>query len=268
MPQGRVDALVALRGEARAQEVEGVGRGGGGGAGGGAGEEGLGGAGEGVGGGGEVLQEEGGLSVGGEVDGVVEDVEELGGDVAFPEGGEAFLVEDGAEGAEGAEVGGAAAVGGAGGKGVGEGVGLELEADLDYVEGGDDEAGGGRVLVVVLRRRVWPRDGDVPGDEAGRGARCHDLEPRALILEGLGFGRHSHTRGLGRWMAGVWVARAVTRPGKAGVTERMRVQMVARSVGDGEGGGGQVARSRGGESRYPERNGCRFSQYFACVCCN
>lgn len=28
----------------------------------------------------------------------------------------------------------------------------------------------------------------------------------------------------------------MTRPGKAGVTERMRVQMVARSVGDEEGG--------------------------------
>lgn len=205
MPQGGVDALVALRGEARAQEVEGVGRGGGGGAGAGAGEEGLGGAGEGVGWGGEALQEEGGLSVGGEVDGVVEDVEELGGDVAFPEGGETFLVEDGAEGAEGAGVDGLAVGVVAGGEGVGEGVGLELEADLDYVEGGDDEAGGGRVLVVVLRRRVCPRDGDgdIPGDKAGRGARSHDLEPRALILEGLGFGRHSHPRGVGAWMVGV-----------------------------------------------------------------
>lgn len=144
MPQRRVDALVALRGEARAEEVEGVGRGGGAGAGAGASKEGLGGAGEGAGGAGEALEEEGGLPVGGEVDGVVADVEELGGDVAFPEGGKAFLVEDGAEGTEGAGVdGAAAAVGVAGGEGVGEGVGLELEADLDYVEGGDDEAGGG-----------------------------------------------------------------------------------------------------------------------------
>lgn len=35
----------------------------------------------------------------------------------------------------------------------------------------------------------------IPGDQAGRGARSHDLELRALILEGLGFGRHSSKGG-------------------------------------------------------------------------
>jgi hypothetical protein len=46
--------------------------------------------------------------------------------------------EDVLDGVDGAAVGGGFAEGG---EGVGEGVWLELEADLDDVEGGDDESG-------------------------------------------------------------------------------------------------------------------------------
>ena len=45
-------------------------------------------------------------AVGGELDPAVADVERFGGDVAFPEGAEAFVARDGGEGAEDAAVGG------------------------------------------------------------------------------------------------------------------------------------------------------------------
>lgn len=70
---------------------------------------------------------------------------------------------------------------------------------------------------------------------------------------------------------GGWVARAVTRPGKAGVTERMRVQMVARSVGDGEprAGGGQVAirgASESPEAKVPREMAEDFSPILFVSC--
>lgn len=72
------------------------------------------------------------LLVGEELGGAVGEVEEFGGDVSFPEGGEAFLGDDCAHCGEDAAVEGA----------IGEVVVcLELETDLDDVEGGDDEAG-------------------------------------------------------------------------------------------------------------------------------
>ena len=84
------------------------------------------------------LQEDGGGPVRGELHGGVADVHELGGDVALPEARDALVAKDVGEGAEGAAVGwgGAERV-----EGVGEGVGLELEADLNDIEGGDDEPG-------------------------------------------------------------------------------------------------------------------------------
>lgn len=75
----------------------------------------------------------------GELEAAVADVEEFGGDVAFPEAGEAFFAEDGFDGGDGAFVDGAGDVGV--GEGVGEGVRLQLEADFDYIEGCDAEAG-------------------------------------------------------------------------------------------------------------------------------
>jgi hypothetical protein len=82
--------------------------------------------------GGEALEEDGGEAVGGELERGVGDVEGFGGDVAFPEGWEAFFAADAEEGVEGAAV--------EGGVGGGGEVGLELEADFDDVEGGDYEA--------------------------------------------------------------------------------------------------------------------------------
>lgn len=79
-----VDFFSALGGEAGAEEVERVGEGGSGRAGEGAGDEGFD-----VGGGlereGEGVQGEGGGAVDAELEGAVEDVEEFGGEVAFPE---------------------------------------------------------------------------------------------------------------------------------------------------------------------------------------
>jgi len=59
------------------------------------------------------------------LDGAVGQVEEFGGDVAFPEGGEAFVAKDAGEGGEGGD---ARAEGSWswGGQGVGEGVVLQL----------------------------------------------------------------------------------------------------------------------------------------------
>lgn len=81
-----VDSVGALRGEARAEEVEWVSGRRRDGAGDGAGDEGFEGGGEGlVVGGREGVEEGGGLSVRRELDAAVEDVEGFGGDVAFPE---------------------------------------------------------------------------------------------------------------------------------------------------------------------------------------
>lgn len=78
------------------------------------------------------MEKESGLTVGGELDREVAEVQEFGGEVSFPEAGEAFGPENREEGGEGAFV-DRGAVEVAGGEGVGEGVGLELEADFDYV---------------------------------------------------------------------------------------------------------------------------------------
>ena len=64
----------------------------------------------------------------------VADVQEFGGDVAFPEGCEAFVGEDVAEGLVGSCEGAGRCRGG-----------LELESDLEYVEGSNAEAGDGLV---------------------------------------------------------------------------------------------------------------------------
>lgn len=86
MQEEDVDAVGALGGEARAEEVERVRGCCGDGAGDGAGDEGFEGRGEGLlVGGCESVEEGGGLPVGGELDAAVEDVEGFGGDVAFPE---------------------------------------------------------------------------------------------------------------------------------------------------------------------------------------
>lgn len=149
-PQAGVDAVVALRGEPRAQQVQRVGSRGGRAAADGARDEGLGrlwecALAEGL------LQEQRGRAVGGELDRAVADVEELRGHVALPEAGYALGAEDVPEGGERAFVDGPAlevAVG----EGVGEGMGLELKADFDDVEGGDDEAGKGWMLAGALDR--------------------------------------------------------------------------------------------------------------------
>lgn len=86
------------------------------------------------------LQELGYRAVGGELRGGVRDVEKLGGDVALPETGETFGSQDVADGREGALVDGSAADDFGADYGVREGVVLQLETDLDDVEGGDDEA--------------------------------------------------------------------------------------------------------------------------------
>lgn len=95
VPDAADEALVhlffALGGEACAEEVEGIGEGGGGGAGEGAGDEAFD-VGGGLEGGGEGLQGEGGGAVDAELEGAVEDVEEFGGDVAFPEGLDGGLI--------------------------------------------------------------------------------------------------------------------------------------------------------------------------------
>lgn len=80
------------------------------------------------------------MSVGEELDAAVEQVEEFGGDVAFPEAADAFVAEDGAEGVQGAFVDWVGWVPVRDEVGVGEGVDLELETDFYDVEGRDAEA--------------------------------------------------------------------------------------------------------------------------------
>lgn len=82
------------------------------------------------------LQEDGRGAVGGELSGRIAHVHELCGDVALPQTREALMLEDVLDGVDGAAVGGSFAEGG---QGVGERVWLELEADLDDIEGRDDE---------------------------------------------------------------------------------------------------------------------------------
>lgn len=137
-PQAGIHAVVALGGEARAEQVERVGCRGRAATAERAGDEGFRGLGEDVFADGGV-QEEGGRAVGGELHGAVADVEQLGGDVALPEASDAFGAEDVAEGGERAFVDGPAAEVAVSER-VGEGVGLELQADFDDVEGCDDEA--------------------------------------------------------------------------------------------------------------------------------
>lgn len=86
------------------------------------------------------LQEDGRGAVGGELGGRIAHVHELCRDVALPQTRKAFMLEDVLDGVDGAAVGGGFAEGG---QGVGEGVWLELEADLNDVEGRDDESGRG-----------------------------------------------------------------------------------------------------------------------------
>lgn len=145
-------------------------------------------------------------AVGGELNGGVRDVEKLGGDVALPEPRETFGAQDVSDCREGALVDGPAADDfGAAlvDERVREGVVLQLEADLDDVEGGDDETVGrqyGGMLVTEVR---WAKDflrqlsrerglvTDVPRDQAGRCAGgCH-LKAGTLILEAFGLARHS-----------------------------------------------------------------------------
>lgn len=82
--EGRVYFVVSLGGEASAEQVEGVGGEGGDATSKGAGDEGFSGLGEAV-RGWEGVEGLGDGAVGGELDAAVEDVEEFGGDVAFPE---------------------------------------------------------------------------------------------------------------------------------------------------------------------------------------
>ncbi|RCI15698.1 hypothetical protein L249_3485 [Ophiocordyceps polyrhachis-furcata BCC 54312] len=70
------------------------------------------------------LKEEGGGAVGGELDGGVAHVHELGWDVALPQGSEALIPDDVAEGSEGAER----------MERIGDRAGLQLEAYFDDVE--------------------------------------------------------------------------------------------------------------------------------------
>lgn len=136
--EGRVHPVSPLSGESRPQQVERVCHARGGRSGDGAGDERLGRVGQAAVLGQRRLQKDGRGAVGGELGGRVADVHELGGDVALPEPREALVLEDVLDGVDGAAVGGGFAEGG---EGVGEGVWLELEADLDDVEGGDDESG-------------------------------------------------------------------------------------------------------------------------------
>lgn len=127
-----------LGGEARPQQVERIRHARGSRSGDGAGDKRLGRVGQAAVLGQRGLQKDRRGAVGGELGGRVADVHELGGHVALPEPREAFVPEDVLDGVDGAAVGGGFAEGG---EGVGEGVWLELEADLDDVEGGDDESG-------------------------------------------------------------------------------------------------------------------------------
>lgn len=100
-----------------------------------------------------------GVRVCGELDAPIGQVQGLGGDVALPQAGQALLSQNELEGAEGAFVDGAVDLADA--QRVGQGVDLQLEADLDDVEGSDDEA----------------------RDEACDGACDNDLARRALAKQ-------------------------------------------------------------------------------------
>lgn len=133
--QGPVNSMTALCSKTCAEEIEGVCKARSGGAGGGAGNEALGGIGEAVLEG--ILEEKGGGTVGGKLYGGVADIHQLGRDVALPKSGDALMLDDVLEGCESAAISRCVAEGE---EGIGEGVRLELKADLDDVERRDDEA--------------------------------------------------------------------------------------------------------------------------------
>lgn len=135
--KGGIHPVPALGGEPRPQQVKRVRHARGSRSGDGAGDKRLGRVGQAAVLGQRGLQKDGRGAVGGELGGRVADVHELGRDVALPEPREALVLEDVLDGVDGAAVGGGFAEGG---EGVGEGVWLELEADLDDVEGGDEES--------------------------------------------------------------------------------------------------------------------------------
>lgn len=74
--------------------------------------------------------------------GGVGDVQGFGGDVAFPESSEAFLAKDSDEGLEGAFVEGRLRRGRMGMDDRATGMGLELKADFNDIERGNDKAEG------------------------------------------------------------------------------------------------------------------------------
>lgn len=86
------------------------------------------------------MEAEGCESVGCKLRGRVGDVQEFGGDVTLPEGCEAFLAQDSEEGLDGAFVERRLRGGRLGLNGGAAGMGLELKADFDDIERGNDKA--------------------------------------------------------------------------------------------------------------------------------